>query len=574
MNHHRVRLLKNWSLRSMLLLFLVVSIFFTSAAVITSQLMANRRLEHNMMLNAQQYTKSELQAIQDSLLNMRSALHVLANKADIKKYLRGDGVYKFNNVDVITSTLNDVLRYIPQMTNVSLTTGQSQITDSQLGDGLSIGNYMARRNIVTALMQDSPTSFTCTPMQPSNESDFAFALAIPIPDTDGYCLSFSSLSHFLSNLRFAQHPYVISSADRVIAAKGLLSMDADDFQNAAGTKITIGGDQYHIQTISLKELNWQVTISYPQVDSGRPNDPLSGWWLIYLAIFVISECVMALAIYTAILTPIGSIHAQTMALRVENGHILNPIKGKNELSALAVGINEMIERTTQLGHEMSKARLNLVQAEVQQLRSQNMFLQAQINPHFLYNMLECICGMSSLEDAPRTREMTTLLAKLYRYCVDKETGTLEDELECVQLYAQMIGLRYDEAYEITWSIPEDLLALELPRMILEPVVENAVQHGFIRGHKKNGHIHINASFAHSFLTLSILDNGCGITPEQLLLMNQQMASRKPISTAQHTGIGFYNVNNRIKLKYGANSGLTLSVSPAGGLCVILLIHYN
>lgn len=573
MNIRRIRILRNSPLRTTLLVFLLTSVLLTAAAVASTVLMANSQLEQAAVSNARQYAGDELAAMQGSLNSMRSALYILANKTEIKTYIRGDSAYKFSNADMVVSTLNDILRYNPQMTNVCIATDKGQITESQLGLGLSIGNYLARRGAIRSLKEKTLSGYVCLPLAPAEENDYALALAVPVTGADGFCVSFSSIPDLLSGLKFAQYPFVIMSSGDVIASKGLGIMTVQQFFAAEGTKVQMNGVQYRLQMIELPLLHWQVVLACPQTDYVRSAASFFGMGGIYLTIFVVSECVLALLIYASILQPIANIHAQTMAVRVENGHIINPVQGKNELSALARGINDMVERTNQLGHEMSQAKLSLMQSEVTQLRARNMFLQAQINPHFLYNMLECICGMSSEENAPRTREMAMLLARLYRYCVDKNTGTLEEELECVRIYAQIIGLRYDEAYEMETSVPEDLLVLNVPRMILEPVVENAIQHGFVRGRKEKGHITISASFEDSLLTIRIIDNGCGMDEDRIKCLNERMTQPEDLES-QHTSIGFFNVNSRIKLRYGPESGLTLAGNPAGGLCVTIAIRYQ
>ncbi len=572
MNIRREGFFINWSLKKMLIVFLVASILLTAAAVVSTEWMAANQLEEAAAQSVRQYARDELSAMEDSLSNMRSALYILANKTEIKTYLHGDSAYKFSNADMVVSTLNDILRYIPQMANVCVVTNQGQITESQLGRGLSIGNYVARRGVVHSLKEKPPASFISLPLMPAEASDFVLALAVPVSGAEGLCVSFSSISDLLSDLRFAQYPYVIASGKAVIASNQLAGMAAENFINAAGSKAEIGGMTYRLETTGLRALDWDITLAYPQAEFIRSTNSFIGWGSIYLGIFILSEFILALLIYAGILHPISSIHAQTLAIRIENGQIINPVQGKNELRELAHGINAMIERTTQLGQEMSRTKLSLVQAEVEHLRARNMFLQAQINPHFLYNMLECICGMSTEEQAPRTREMAMLLAKLYRYCVDKNEGTLEEELECVRTYNQIIKLRYDEAYEIEIAVPEDLLALHVPRMILEPVVENAIQHGFDRGRKERGIVWVSADFSKDLLTIMVSDNGCGMEKEQLDALNQKM-EHKEVAAAEQANIGLFNVNSRIKLRYGERSGLRLEMNPACGLCVIISVYY-
>ncbi len=563
---------KNWSLKKMLFVFLVASILLTAIAVVSTEWMAVKQLELASSQSAKQYARDELSVMDKSLSNMRSALYVLANKTEIKTYLLGDSAYKFSNAEMVVSTLNDILRYIPQMANICVVTSQGQITESQLGRGLSIDNYVARRSVIHSLKEFPPSGFVSLPLTPAENGSFALAMAVPVVGVEGFCVSFSSIPDLLSNLGFSKHPFVISSGDTIIASNGLDGVSAKTVMNSAGSAMDIGGASYRLEAICLKTLDWDITMAYPQTELIRSSNKFVGWGSIYLGIFIISECILALLIYAGILQPIGNVHAQTMAIRIENGQIINPVQGKNELRSLAQGINAMIEQTNQMGQEMSRTKLSLVQTELEHLRARNMFLQAQINPHFLYNMLECICGMSTEENAPRTREMAMLLAQLYRYCVDKNEGTLEDELECVRIYNQIINLRYDEAYEIAFAIPEDLLVLHVPRMILEPVVENAIQHGFVRGHKKRGAVHISAEFSNNLLIIQITDNGCGMEQDRIDSLNQCM-EKLDLSETEHASIGFFNVNSRIKLRYGENSGLRLENRPNGGLCVFISIYY-
>jgi two-component system sensor histidine kinase YesM len=105
------------------------------------------------------------------------------------------------------------------------------------------------------------------------------------------------------------------------------------------------------------------------------------------------------------------------------------------------------------------------------------------------------------------------------------------------------------------------------------VVENAIQHGFVRGRKEKGHIVIGASFENPLLTIRITDNGCGMDEDRIESLNEKMKQPGDMES-QYSSIGFFNVNSRIKLRYGKESGLTLANNPAGGLCVTIAIRYQ
>lgn len=566
------RLLRRVSLRAMLLVFLLTSLLFVAIAVYFTERMADRQINEAFIHSVQQYAKDETSALGDNLTNMRNALFVLANKVEIQDYIKGDDAYKFDNAENIVSALNDVLRYVPQITNVCVTTQQGQVTESLLGEGLSIGNYISRQSVMRRIVEEAPKSFMSLPLTPGYKSEFLLALAVPISGTDGYCVSFSTADDLLSNLRLSDHPYIISDGENLIISSELNNEQIRQMLNTSQAEFVIGNATYTTGRLQISRPRWQIDFAYPLIDRDQSGASNRIWSAIYLIIFAINEVILGLMIYGSILNPIRNIHEQTLAIRIEDGRILNPVQGENELNALALGINDMIQRTNEMGQEMARIKVDLVQAELEQLRARNMFLQAQINPHFLYNMLECLCGMAAEERAPLTREMSMLLAKLFRYYVDRHTGTLEDEIDCVSIYAKIIGLRYDEAYEICVDVPEELFTLEVPRMILQPVVENAIQHGFTRGNKQKGTVEISASNIGEKLFIAVNDDGAGMNEAQIELMNESFL--KDATDATHSNsIGLHNVNSRLKLQYGNDSGLKLASNTKGGLNVTISIGY-
>ena len=115
------------------------------------------------------------------------------------------------------------------------------------------------------------------------------------------------------------------------------------------------------------------------------------------------------------------------------------------------------------------------------------------------------------------------------------------------------------------------MVLLVPRMIIEPIVENAVQHGFIRGKMARGNVHINASLVEDLLQIDIEDNGCGMQADEIEALNIKLLET---GSNEYGGnrIGLFNVNSRVKLLYGKNSGLFLSSGNEGGLKVSIRIN--
>ena len=141
------------------------------------------------------------------------------------------------------------------------------------------------------------------------------------------------------------------------------------------------------------------------------------------------------------------------------------------------------------------------------------------------------------------------------------------------MFERLMRLRYDDLYQIDLDIPEDLLILPMPRMILEPLVENAMQHGFLHGLAKVFVVRICAEFQDGTLTLRVCDNGSGMREEALEELNRVLQSPPEEPNKSGTRIGLRNVAARLHLLYNAASSLVLCKNEAGGITVEMKIQY-
>ena len=191
-------------------------------------------------------------------------------------------------------------------------------------------------------------------------------------------------------------------------------------------------------------------------------------------------------------------------------------------------------------------------------------LQQQINPHFLYNALDSVRGLAYSENATLTAEMVEALAIFFRYTIGGKNDlvSLKDELYGIRNYLKIQQYRYAHPIRINYQIDmEDdrVLATLIPRLTLQPIVENAIKHGLL--HKKeDAEILIKLTQTQSRLIICIIDNGCGISDEKLRKINEKLTQKKieNDSTIEHgSGIALQNVDCRIKLHFGDNYGLTV-----------------
>lgn len=201
-------------------------------------------------------------------------------------------------------------------------------------------------------------------------------------------------------------------------------------------------------------------------------------------------------------------------------------------------------------------------------------MKSQINPHFLYNTLDTIRGYAMIEHAPLTSDMIEVLSRLFRYTISQknELIALRQELSILYDYIKIQEYRINQHIVFLQSIDSDLnniMDYKIPKLIIQPFIENAVKHG-LKDLTKEFVITLHVFRTQSRLIISISDNGSGMTTEQLNRLNQKLASgiNDPVQEIQNqsktkgTGIALTNVNARIRLIYGPMYGVT-AYSTAG-----------
>ena len=222
----------------------------------------------------------------------------------------------------------------------------------------------------------------------------------------------------------------------------------------------------------------------------------------------------------------------------------------NEVSQLAQDCDIAIKKVRDL-IEQNRKEQELKRAL--ELRA----LQAQINPHLLYNTLDSIIWMIELGENQNAIDMTSSLAKLLRLAISKESEmvAIRTEIEYVEAYLAIQKLRYKEklSYEIAFS-PE-LYGFKIMKLLVQPLVENAIYHG-IKGMDAPGHIKIIGEREDSAVVIRIGDNGVGMSEGQLRALNEGN-----VEPSTNGGVGVKNVQERIRLSFGTGYGVRLESVP-------------
>ena len=209
-------------------------------------------------------------------------------------------------------------------------------------------------------------------------------------------------------------------------------------------------------------------------------------------------------------------------------------------------------------------------------------LQNQMNPHFLYNILENIRSESLLNGLESVANMAELLGDFYRYTISQEDNfvSLKEELDNAEVYFQIQRFRFSKKLELKVKVQENLLSLKVPRILLQPIVENSIVHG-LEGRESGGKVEISISRSNQHVYIQVSDDGIGIEEEKLRQINEELRNirrgfqggvvGKGGMGKAEMGVSLLNIQERIHLLYGREYGLYLqSLENAGtDVCMVL-----
>ena len=275
---------------------------------------------------------------------------------------------------------------------------------------------------------------------------------------------------------------------------------------------------------------------------------------IYVAIMVAMLIVIAIVIngivkgmlkqFYSILKGIRRVQKGDLEVRVDES-------GRDEMAELGSQLNKMLDRIRNLMDENIKREVLVKNSEIRSL-------QNQINAHFIYNVLESVKIMAEIDEEYEISDAITALGKMLRYSMKWVSGNviLSEELEYIRNYLKLMNLRYDFEVILSVNIPEELMDQEIPKMSLQPIVENAVLHG-IEPVMTDTTVYIKARQEGSEFIVEVTDSGRGMTEDELKHVEEGIRGEVETAGGKGNGIGLKNVEDRIRLSFGKEYGLSI-----------------
>ena len=319
-------------------------------------------------------------------------------------------------------------------------------------------------------------------------------------------------------------------------------------------------NDYYITIQNIENTGFKQIVIHPKVLS---SSTMHRMYLIVglLAVLSFIVCIIvAQKTTTSFTQPINQMN-QAMK-QVQEGKLDTsiPVLRNDEFGVLSQNFNVMTQELSNFLEQKIETQRKLADIQIA-------MMQAQLNPHFLYNTLDTIKWMAKSAKVEPISQLSQKLARILRTSIVKEQFiTIGEELQICSDYGEIQNIRFQGKYQFLFDCPKDLLSYKIPKLIIQPLVENAIIHGLRM--KEAGIIKVFTSKNNDAIILSVQDNGIGIDDEMMQFINTHQWK-------QIDGhIGMYNVDSILRLHYGVNSGLHAQRLEEGGTLIQITLPYK
>ena len=260
--------------------------------------------------------------------------------------------------------------------------------------------------------------------------------------------------------------------------------------------------------------------------------------------------------------PITELVEVTQQVSQGNLQVRSHVNTGVEAKQLSESLNTMIDKINALLEQVKKEQIRIRKAEFE-------LLQAQINPHFLYNTLDTIIWLAESDEQKQVVHMVESLSDFFRTSLNqgKDIISIKEEIQHVRSYLEIQQMRYQDILEYEIDVPEEFYQNTIPKITVQPLVENALYHG-IKNKRGKGKITVRGYREDSFFILEVRDNGIGMQTERLVQVRNALLYKQ---LAESKVYGLYNVNERIRLNCGEEYGLRISSTYQEGTTVKILL---
>ena len=359
--------------------------------------------------------------------------------------------------------------------------------------------------------------------------------------------------------------YIVNERDAIVATSdpslsGIYQLDYDTIKasfmssnnfierNILDTKVYAG-------FYSISNTDWFMVTVLPSPPLIHESNRLMIQIVLIYAVFLVLALIFANVLAHSITGRLSSVIRQMQTVRHGPPTPMESPQAHDEIGNLIDTYNYMTRKMEELMEKQAKAAEDLRIAEFNSL-------QAQINPHFLYNTMDMINWLAQQGRTDEVSRAVQSLSRFYKLTLSRKQSisTIYREAEHVSIYLQIQNMRYHDSITFVSDIPDELMEYQIPKLTLQPIIENSVLHGILETADKTGTIVLTGWMEDSDIVLLISDDGIGIAAEQLATI----LSGEGASSSGGTNIAVYNTHRRLQILYGPDYGLSYTSNPGHG----------
>ncbi|MDD6684070.1 MAG: histidine kinase [Clostridiales bacterium] len=439
------------------------------------------------------------------------------------------------------------------------------------------------------------------PVHSANTGTALFAYVRPIYNTSpgahfkeklGTCIIFSRMDVLNATLNTSlatpssvlmlvdEDNHIISSTNNdneFISALPASVFSLPDIDSSEHHTILLDGNSCLVDSLDVASLGWRLISIVPEYEISVDFMPLLGLGLLICIICALITALWSTHIHHSITEPLGRITAfieNDLDDKLQNRIHINT---NSEMELFCQEINTLLDKVTEVTAANIRHQTHAYELSLAKKRAEFSALQSQINPHFLYNTLDCLRGYGYMLHSEEIVSITNSLSAIMRYCIKgSDTVALRDEMNIIHRYLDIIRIRFPNRFAFHIDIADDLLGVSIPRVILQPVVENAIYHG-LESLMEGGRLIISCHRTEQGdCQLCVMDNGGGIAPDTLREIHEKLNDQSISNVLNITAgdsLGLVNIHNRLRNHYGDRYGLKVECPEEGGTCVTLTFPY-
>lgn len=323
---------------------------------------------------------------------------------------------------------------------------------------------------------------------------------------------------------------------------------------------------YLVQDLDVAMKGWHMVSMIPQKDLYGSGVGELG---LIAAVYGIAGIMICMLTYFCYLNLVKRINRVDQFIKDIGDHPEKRMdeERNDEIGRVIHNLNRMLDEKEKMNRESQEAQKRMYEIELAEKQLQVLAYRNQINPHFLYNTFECIRGMALYHDMDEIAEITMALSKVFRFAVKEDNIVMvEDEINYIKEYATIIEYRFMGKIDVDIDADEQLLSKKVIKLILQPLVENAVFHGL---EQKMGAGEVRVTIRKewdSFIMFLVEDNGCGIEEQKLRQILETLDNKM-----SKKGIGLANIYQRLKLFYGDDVVFEIKSKPGEGTKVMVVV---